>query len=82
MTAHGTTTQRKISATRRVDPDIVRKMLENLPGQTDPVLMSHFGISYNTFRKIRAGEAIRRSVADRLEKRLGPMQDEERIGFS
>ncbi len=57
-------------ALRQVAPDTVHKMLENLPGQTDAVLMSSFGISYNTFRKIKSGEAIRCSVADRLESRL------------
>lgn len=57
-------------ALRQVAPDVVHKMLNNLPGQTDFILMSHFGISYNTFRKIRSGEPVRCSVADRLEKRL------------
>jgi hypothetical protein len=46
-------------ALRQVAPETVRKMLENLPGQTDAVLMSSFGISYNTFRKIKLGEAFR-----------------------
>jgi hypothetical protein len=54
-------------ALREVAPDTVRKMLENLPGQTDAVLMSSFGISYNTFRKINSGKDVRCSVADRLE---------------
>ena len=57
-------------ALRQVAPEAVRKMLDNLAGQTDSVLMSSFGISYNTFRKIRSEEPIRSSVADRLEKRL------------
>lgn len=70
MTAHNDTPRRQKSSIRHVNPDIVRKIFDNLPGQTDPVLMSHFGISYNTYRKIRSGEAIRCSVADRLEKRV------------
>jgi hypothetical protein len=70
MTSNDYTRRGQKSATRHVDPEIVRKILDNLPGQTDPVLMSHFGISYNTYRKIRSGEAIRCSVADRLEKRV------------
>ena len=32
--------------------------------------MQRFGISYNTLRKIEAGDPIRRSVAARLEDRL------------
>lgn len=60
----------KAFGTRYVDPMIVLTMLENLPGQTSPVLMTYFGISYNTYRKIRAGEPIRSSVADRLERKV------------
>jgi hypothetical protein len=54
-------------AQRQVAPDTVRKMLENLPGQTDAVLISSFGMSYNTFRKIKSGKAVRCSLADCLE---------------
>lgn len=45
-------------------------LLQECPGRTDSVLMERFGISYNTFRKIEAGDLIRRSVAVRLEQRL------------
>lgn len=57
-------------ALRQVTAETVHKMFDDLPGQTDSVLMSRFGISYNTFRKIISGQPIRCSVADRLEKRL------------
>lgn len=55
---------------RPVDAGIVARMLATLEGQTDETLMPQFGISYNTWRKVRAGEPIRRSVADRLEQRV------------
>lgn len=55
-----------------LEPDAVEYLLRNCPGRTDRVLMDRFGISYNTFRKIERGEAIRASVADRLMQRLRP----------
>lgn len=55
---------------RAVDAGIVARMSATLEGQTDETLMPQFGISYNTWRKVRAGEPIRRSVADRLEQRV------------
>lgn len=55
---------------RCVTPAVVETMRSNLPGETDRVLMACFGISYNTWCKVRAGRPIRRSVADRLEDRV------------
>lgn len=55
---------------RPVRVEIVSKMLAMVRGETDPVLMQQFGISYNTWRKIRSGNAIRWSLAERLETRL------------
>lgn len=55
---------------RAVDAGIVARMAATMQGQTDETLMPQFGISYNTWRKVRAGEPIRRSVADRLEQRV------------
>ncbi|WP_034159522.1 hypothetical protein [Sphingomonas sp. ERG5] len=55
---------------RIVDAKVVTLMSAHLVGQTDEKLMPQFGISYNTWRKVRAGEPIRRSVAERLEQRL------------
>lgn len=55
---------------RIVDADVVARMSATLHGQTDETLMPQFGISYNTWRKVRAGEPIRGSVADRLEQRV------------
>jgi hypothetical protein len=55
---------------RCVEGAVVTRMLADLPGETDRVLMDRFGISYNTWRKVRAGEPVRSSVADRLEQRV------------
>lgn len=57
-------------ALRVVDPSIVRLMRMEMRGETDKALVPQFGISYNTWRKVRAGEPIRRSVADRVEERV------------
>lgn len=53
-----------------VPRDIVEAMRAGLAGQTNAVLMPRYGISYNTWRKVQVGDAIRRSVAERLEQRL------------
>jgi hypothetical protein len=47
--------------------DYLRRMC---PARTDESLMPRFGISYNTLRKIEHGEPIRKSVAERLTKRI------------
>jgi hypothetical protein len=64
------------TALRCVDPMIVNRMMAQLPGETDEALMREFGISYNTWRKVRTGSPIRRSVAERLERRLTPCGQE------
>ena len=53
-----------------VPHDIVEAMRIGLAGQTNAALMPRYGISYNTWRKVQVGDAIRRSVAERLEQRL------------
>lgn len=53
-----------------VPSDIVETMRAGLAGQTTAMLMPRYGISYNTWRKVQVGDAIRRSVAERLEQRL------------
>jgi len=55
---------------RPVPQKVVDHMMAGLTGQTSDVLMLQFGISYNTWRKIRAGDPIRSSVAERLERRM------------
>lgn len=49
---------------------LVRHMQAQRPTRTDEDLQARFGISYNTFRRIEAGEPIRASVAERLTARL------------
>ena len=55
---------------RPIDPAVVRFMTSIVEGQTDECLNAQFGISYNTWRKLRKGEPIRASLADRLEHRV------------
>ena len=61
-----------------VPRDIVETMRIGLAGQTNAALMPRYGISYNTWRKVQVGDAIRRSVAERLEQRL---RDTDLIGM-
>jgi hypothetical protein len=58
----------------RLDEEIAKYILGNCSGRTGDVLMDRFGISYKTFRKIEAGSLIRRSLAARLEARVGVEQ--------
>lgn len=55
---------------RPVQRQVLDHMLTEIRGQTSDVLMTQYGISYNTWRKIRAGDPIRQSVAERLEQRV------------
>lgn len=59
----------------RLCPDIADYVLRSCPARTEAAVMSRFGISYNTFRKIERGEPIRASVAQRLLERI----EEERV---
>lgn len=53
-----------------LNPIVARFILSNCPARTDEALQERFGISYNTLRKIEAGNPIRRSVALRLVERF------------
>ena len=55
---------------RPMQRQVLDHMLAQMRGQTSDVLMMQYGISYNTWRKIRAGDPIRNSVAERLEQRV------------
>lgn len=57
---------------RPVDPEIAQRMRQEVRGETDSILTEQFGISYNTWRKVRIGKSIRASVAARIESRVGP----------
>lgn len=54
-----------------LEQDVIRRILETCPARTDEALQARFGISYNTLRKIEAGQPVRRSLAERLKERLG-----------
>ena len=52
-------------------PDEVAAMMRSrLPAQTSEAITAAFGISQNTWVKIRDGHPIRRSVGERLLQRL------------
>lgn len=59
-------------------PDIVQHLITNCPGRTDEALQPRFGISYNTWRQIERGAALRRSLAERLIRRISA--ERERSG--
>jgi hypothetical protein len=54
----------------RIEPEIVALMRSRLPAQTNESISATFGISQNTWIKIRDGHPIRRSVGERLLERL------------
>ncbi len=55
-----------------IDPLIVTQMASMLPRYNAEDIQDHFGISLNTWSKLRKGEAIRDSVAARLLGRIEP----------
>jgi DNA-binding Xre family transcriptional regulator len=57
----------------RVDGVSIERMTRALSAQTDAGLMQTFGISLNTWNKLKKGEPIRQSVATRLIERLDRM---------
>jgi hypothetical protein len=65
-----TPARRSSPGLRPVEPSIADRMRRDLRGETDETLTEQFGISYNTWRKIRSGQAIRASLAARIEDRL------------
>ena len=54
----------------QVEPRVVEKMRSIIHCQKPEVIQSHFGIGLNTWVKLREGQAIRHSVAQRLLQRL------------
>jgi hypothetical protein len=58
------------SGLRPLDPHLASVMIQVARGQTDEVLGEQFGLSYNSWRKIKAGLPIRRSLAERIEQRV------------
>lgn len=60
----------KKPALARIAPSTATAMQSALPAQTAESVMDRFGISVNTWVKIRDGHPIRPSVANRLIERL------------
>jgi len=54
-----------------VHPSMVEKLNRRLRAQTAECVMETFGISVNTWLKMRKGMPIRKSVAERLLQRVG-----------
>ncbi len=52
----------------RVHPDIVRAVKDRTGGRER--IMQRFGISWNSWMKIAAGDPVRRSVAERFRDRV------------
>jgi hypothetical protein len=53
-----------------IEQSLVEKMASSVTCSKPEVIMDRFGISVNTWSKIRNGKAIRQSVAMRLMERL------------
>ena len=62
--------RQKKPALAQIAPSTATAMHRALPAQTAESVMDRFGISVNTWVKIRDGQPIRPSVADRLLERL------------
>jgi hypothetical protein len=56
--------------TMTIESAVVERMHAKIGCHKPEVLMDSFGISLSTWRKLRSGQAIRQSVAERLLDRL------------
>lgn len=65
---------RRSKGCRDVDPHLVRRMEAMVTYRTDAALNARFGISYNTWRKLIAGQPVRASLLSRLESRLASLE--------
>lgn len=52
------------------DPQLVDHLRAMVTHRTDEALTERFGISYNSWRKLIAGQPIRASLLSRLEARI------------
>ncbi|WP_051519851.1 hypothetical protein [Sphingobium sp. Ant17] len=62
-----------------LDGAIVARMSALLPAQTERCVMQTFGISVNTWVKVKQGQPIRPSVANRLIERLQSKWSENHV---
>jgi hypothetical protein len=53
-------------AVDRLSDDLIDRMRARLPSQSKEAVIGELGISSNTWTKLKRGEPIRRSIADRL----------------
>lgn len=56
-----------------LEEEMILQMQRLATGRTDEALNARFGISYNTWRKLLAGQPIRPSLADRLKGRIAAL---------
>lgn len=56
-----------------LDERMILQMQSLATGRTDEALNARFGISYNTWRKLLAGQPIRSSLAGRLTERIAAL---------
>ncbi|MET0365564.1 MAG: hypothetical protein ABW169_13020 [Sphingobium sp.] len=59
-----------------VDPALVNRLRTMVTHRTDEALNARFGISYNTWRKLMAGQPVRASLLNRLEARVALIERE------
>jgi hypothetical protein len=69
-----------MSSMSPIPQEIVSLMRARRTPQADEALQQAFGISYNTWQRINAGQAIRASVAARLIQRLSKYSDSHSAG--
>ena len=63
--------RRRNSKLSYLDPAFIAELSGRLPAQTAECIQDTFGISANTWLKLRRGMPIRQSVAQRLLQRFG-----------
>lgn len=61
--------RRETAGYRPVDPEMVERMKSLVTQRTDEALNAQFGISYNCWRKLIAGQPLRASLLSRLQVR-------------
>ncbi|MDI1296603.1 MAG: hypothetical protein PSY12_12085 [bacterium] len=61
-----------------LEAETILQMQKLATGRTDEALNARFGISYNTWRKLLAGQPIRPSLAGRLTDRIAALQAADR----
>lgn len=60
-----------------VDPALIERLKVLVESRTRTSLNDRFGISYNTWRKLIAGDPVRTSLAARLQERIRQLETTE-----